>query len=599
METIKIRRQGYSHRIPFVDFVQRYAFLAFSCDEQVVANKESAKTLLLRLNLDGWAIGKSKVFLKYYHIDFLAKTYEDQLRKIIIVQSLVRRWLARKRVNQLKKMINSGLVMQKYTRGWLARKRVSDMKNTLTKCKNANRQHSPDFDDGKCNGNINLMNASTASSSAANAAGNISYDGRQLSPPACKDKSNRHNLPDIRYQREREFTTSFESPEKAALLIQKCVRGYLTRKMVKSSQRNSTPDNGQVNQGKSINQVNLLHQQHHHHHPHHQHQQQQVHHHQQQPSNALAHAGHFVSRRMQSYQPQVVTVLSANSNHNGNVNNGTAASSAAASRIPTSLVSSANTNYNAAAAAAAASASASASVSGVVNAPHNRGKHSHGNSSSNATAFNILKSRELTSINVTSSFEHTEKENQMRKESLWWRQPAPSSVTASPGRNDPRVSPNNNNNNNFVNNNDNIKLLGNSKALVEVASWSQRAPHANPGNSPRASGSVVTVTVKDHLQSNIITHGKPQQQGPYEFRKILKPPLRNSTRAASSDDLLAITSNRSICNSATGSSWGSASADSGPFDFRKLLRRTNHAPTDTLKRCKGMLAPASNEASSV
>ena len=64
-------------------------------------------------------------------------------------------------------------------------------------------------------------------------------------------------------------------------------------------------------------------------------------------------------------------------------------------------------------------------------------------------------------------------------------------------------------------------------------------------------------------------------QGPFEFRKILKPSTsRNTSR---SDD-----------------SWLHGDADStasdggGPFDFRRLLRRTNNAPTDTLKRLRGV-----------
>ena len=47
--------------------------------------------------MDGYALGKSKVFLKYYHIEFMAKQYERQIRKIIRVQAVVRRWLARLR----------------------------------------------------------------------------------------------------------------------------------------------------------------------------------------------------------------------------------------------------------------------------------------------------------------------------------------------------------------------------------------------------------------------------------------------------------------------------------------------------------------------
>jgi len=57
----------------------RYCFLAFNFDERVVADKESCRLLLLRLKLDGWALGKTKVFLRYYHIEYLAKLCEQQV----------------------------------------------------------------------------------------------------------------------------------------------------------------------------------------------------------------------------------------------------------------------------------------------------------------------------------------------------------------------------------------------------------------------------------------------------------------------------------------------------------------------------------------
>ena len=41
-----------------------------------------------------YALGKTKVFLKYYHIEYLSKQYEYQIRKIVRVQAVVRRWLA-------------------------------------------------------------------------------------------------------------------------------------------------------------------------------------------------------------------------------------------------------------------------------------------------------------------------------------------------------------------------------------------------------------------------------------------------------------------------------------------------------------------------
>lgn len=75
--------------------------------------------------MDGWALGKSKVFLKYYHIEFLSKLYEEQVRKIILVQSFVRRWLAKivfKRLKREKEL--SALTLQKHVRGWLTRRRI-------------------------------------------------------------------------------------------------------------------------------------------------------------------------------------------------------------------------------------------------------------------------------------------------------------------------------------------------------------------------------------------------------------------------------------------------------------------------------------------
>lgn len=64
------------------------------------------------------------MFLKYYHMEFLSKLYEDQIRKIVLVQSLVRRWLAKVRFVKLKteKELNA-LTLQKHVRGWLTRRR--------------------------------------------------------------------------------------------------------------------------------------------------------------------------------------------------------------------------------------------------------------------------------------------------------------------------------------------------------------------------------------------------------------------------------------------------------------------------------------------
>jgi myosin-3 len=204
METIKIRRQGYSHRIPFTEFVTRYAFLAFSYEEIVVPTRETARILLLRLNMDGWALGKTKVFLKYYHIETLSRLYQDQLKKIVKVQTFVRRWLAKRAFKRelLFKLAAENGALPMFKRGSPARKRGSDIQSSDERVKAANRQDSPDF--------------SHQAGQAVKKVGNGIQNHHNNNNNNNKDKK------------------KGQSPTKAAILIQKCVRGYLTRKKVKA-----------------------------------------------------------------------------------------------------------------------------------------------------------------------------------------------------------------------------------------------------------------------------------------------------------------------------------------------------------------------------
>ncbi|XP_072749229.1 myosin-IIIb isoform X2 [Anoplolepis gracilipes] len=128
LETIRIRQNGFSHRIPFNEFLKRYCFLAFGYDERVVASRDNCRLLLIRLKMDGWALGKTKVFLKYYHVEFLSKLYEEQLKKIIMVQACVRRWLAKIKFKKQKwQFAVSVVTLQRHIRGWLSRKRTREM----------------------------------------------------------------------------------------------------------------------------------------------------------------------------------------------------------------------------------------------------------------------------------------------------------------------------------------------------------------------------------------------------------------------------------------------------------------------------------------
>ncbi|XP_062698480.1 myosin-IIIb-like isoform X3 [Aedes albopictus] len=132
LETIRIRQHGFSHRLAFAEFLKRYYFLGYGFEERVVASRESCRLLLVRLKMDGWALGKSKVFLKYYHFEYLSKLYEEHVRKIILVQACVRRWLAKAFVKREKQMAaqrvaRSAVTLQKHVRGWLTRRRMNNL----------------------------------------------------------------------------------------------------------------------------------------------------------------------------------------------------------------------------------------------------------------------------------------------------------------------------------------------------------------------------------------------------------------------------------------------------------------------------------------
>lgn len=206
METIQIRQIGFSHRIPFAEFLRRYSFLVFSFDERVVANRENCRLLLLRLGMDGWAIGKTKVFLKYYHVECLSRMYSDQIRKIVRVQAFARRWLAKKRAEKERwNVAQSVLVMQKYARGWLARKRMTE----------AVRKPSNLPANGYLN-NGNQVQIPIVTSSNCNKR----EEQGSSSPTSSQQQAKRRAIEQDSFYQER--LRSRQSPERAAILIQKC-----------------------------------------------------------------------------------------------------------------------------------------------------------------------------------------------------------------------------------------------------------------------------------------------------------------------------------------------------------------------------------------
>ncbi|XP_052892100.1 neither inactivation nor afterpotential protein C [Anopheles moucheti] len=115
LDTARARQKGFSHRIPFQEFLRRYQFLAFDFDENVEMTRDNCRLLLIRLKLEGWVIGKTKVFLKYYNVEYMQRLYETQVKKIVKIQSMMRAFLAKRSVATKLKQIHRESIRKKQT----------------------------------------------------------------------------------------------------------------------------------------------------------------------------------------------------------------------------------------------------------------------------------------------------------------------------------------------------------------------------------------------------------------------------------------------------------------------------------------------------
>ncbi|KAL1786962.1 myosin-IIIb isoform X1 [Sigmodon hispidus] len=128
LETVSIRRQGYSHRILFEDFVKRYYYLAFRAHQTPPANKESCVTILEKSRLDRWVLGKTKVFLKYYHVEQLNLLLREVMGRVVMLQAYTKGWLAARRYKRAKeKREMAAITIQSAWRGYDARRKFKQI----------------------------------------------------------------------------------------------------------------------------------------------------------------------------------------------------------------------------------------------------------------------------------------------------------------------------------------------------------------------------------------------------------------------------------------------------------------------------------------
>ncbi|CAB4009295.1 myosin-IIIa isoform X2, partial [Paramuricea clavata] len=130
LETTRLRKEGYSERITFQEFVRRYQLVLFHLNENVRPDALSCKAILRAAGLDHWLVGKTKIFLKYYHVEKLGAILEKYRHSVVLVQRAVRAWLQRRRFKHVRDKRNqSAIVLQKVYRGRLVRKKYGYMLN--------------------------------------------------------------------------------------------------------------------------------------------------------------------------------------------------------------------------------------------------------------------------------------------------------------------------------------------------------------------------------------------------------------------------------------------------------------------------------------
>eukprot|EP00056_Hartaetosiga_gracilis_P012639 m.202284 g.202284 ORF g.202284 m.202284 type:complete len:997 (+) comp13721_c0_seq7:256-3246(+) len=127
LETTRIRREGYSYRPIFRDFVKRYCLLSSQGGEggELPPTASSCRIILDAAGITGYVIGKTKAFLRYYHVDVLNNRVREIHLAAIQIQRLARGFVSRHKTKQMRIIKNkSALVIQKTVRGFLSRCRT-------------------------------------------------------------------------------------------------------------------------------------------------------------------------------------------------------------------------------------------------------------------------------------------------------------------------------------------------------------------------------------------------------------------------------------------------------------------------------------------
>uniref|UniRef100_A0A8C0IAD4 non-specific serine/threonine protein kinase n=1 Tax=Bubo bubo TaxID=30461 RepID=A0A8C0IAD4_BUBBB len=222
LETARIRRQGYSHRILFANFIKRYYLICYKTNDDPPVSPETCAAILEKAHLDNWVLGKTKVFLKYYHVEQLNLMRKETVDMIILIQACVRGWLGSRRYKKIKEQREqSAIKIQSVARGYLLRKKRKELTETRNKAAITVQSHYRGYKERK------------------------TFERRRDS---LRKKQTENEASISKQEKDEELQENEESPagvkcalpkteEEAAVIVQSNYRGYRVRKKIKEQCR--------------------------------------------------------------------------------------------------------------------------------------------------------------------------------------------------------------------------------------------------------------------------------------------------------------------------------------------------------------------------
>uniref|UniRef100_A0A803Y104 non-specific serine/threonine protein kinase n=1 Tax=Meleagris gallopavo TaxID=9103 RepID=A0A803Y104_MELGA len=223
LETARIRRQGYSHRILFANFIKRYYLICYKTNDDPPVSPETCAAILEKAHLDNWVLGKTKVFLKYYHVEQLNLMRKETVDRIILIQAYVRGWLGSRRYKKIKEQREqSAIKIQSVARGYLLRKKRKELNEARNKAATTIQSHYRGYKDRK---SFKRRRESLRKKETENAASSSEKekDKELQENEKCTAGAVHLALP--------------KTEEEAAIVVQSNYRGYRARKKIKEERK--------------------------------------------------------------------------------------------------------------------------------------------------------------------------------------------------------------------------------------------------------------------------------------------------------------------------------------------------------------------------